>query len=66
MCVVEKAGFEPRILGTEAERATLAHTDTWQKERRLRLHHAGIAHLVKMVNKFGGEGKHILCADGQV
>ena len=46
--------------------ATLAQTDTWRKERRLRLHHAGIAHLVNMVNKFGSEDKHILCADGQV
>ncbi len=46
--------------------ATLAQTDTWRKERWLRLHHTGIAHLVKMVNKFGSEDKHILCADGQV
>ena len=32
--------------------ATLDQTDTWRKERRLRLHHACIAHVVEMVNKF--------------
>ena len=46
--------------------ATLDQTDTWRKERRLRLHHACIAHVVEMVNKFGSEDKHLLCADGQV
>jgi len=58
-----------RVLGmmpSLRKSATLAQTDTWWKERRLRLHHAGIAHLVTMVNKFGSEDKHILCADGQV
>ena len=40
--------------------------DTWRKEHRLRLHHAVIAHLVEMVNKFASEDKHVLCADGQV
>ncbi len=46
--------------------AALEQTDTWLKERRLRLHHAGLAHLVDMVNKFASEDKHLLCADGQV
>ena len=48
--------------------ATLAQSDTWRKDRRLRLrvHHACIAHVVDMVNRFCGEDKHILCADGQV
>ena len=46
--------------------ATLDQTDTWRKERRLRLHHACIAHVVEVVNKFGSEDKHHLCADGQV
>jgi hypothetical protein len=46
--------------------ATLQQTDTWHKERRLRLHHAGLAHLVEMVNKFASEDKHVLCTDGQV
>ena len=46
--------------------ATLAQTDTWRKDRRLRLHHAGISHIVKMINKFGSEDKYILCADGKV
>jgi hypothetical protein len=45
---------------------TLEQTDTWLKERRLLLHHAGLAHLVEMVNKFASEDKHVLCADGQV
>ena len=58
-----------RVLGmmpSLRKSATLAQTDTWRKERRLRLHHASITHLVKMVNKFASEDKHILCADGQV
>ena len=58
-----------RVLGmlpSLRKSVTLAQTDTWRKERRLRLHHAGIAHLVKMVNKFASEDKHLLCADGQV
>ncbi len=46
--------------------ATLAQTDTWRKDSRLRLHHACISHLVEMINKFGSEGKYLLCADGQV
>ena len=46
--------------------ATLEQTDTWRKERRLLLHHAGLAHQVEMVNKFASEDKHVLCADGQV
>ncbi len=46
--------------------ATLAQTDSWRKDRRLRLHHAGLGHIVNMINKFGSEDKHILCADGKV
>ena len=46
--------------------ATLDQTDTWRKDHRLRLHHACITHVVDMVNRFGSEDKHILCADGQV
>jgi hypothetical protein len=46
--------------------ATLAQSHQWRKERRLRLHHACIAHVVDMVNRFCGEDKHVLCADGQV
>ena len=44
-----------RVLGTMPslrKSATLEQTDTWRKERRQRLHHAGLAHLVEMVNKF--------------
>ena len=58
-----------RVLGmmpSVRKSATLAQSDTWRKERRLRLHHACIAHVVDMVNRFCGEDKHILCADGQV
>ena len=46
--------------------ATLSQSDTWRKERRLRLLHASIAHVVDMVNRYCGEDKHVLCADGQV
>jgi hypothetical protein len=46
--------------------ATLDQTDTWRKDRRLRLHHACIGHVVEMINKFASEDKYILCADGQV
>ena len=46
--------------------ATLAQTDTWRKERRLRLHHAGLSHITAMINKFGSEDMYILCADGKV
>ena len=58
-----------RVLGmlpSLRKSATLAQTDTWRKDRRLRLHHACISHLVQMINKFGSEDKHLLCADGQV
>jgi hypothetical protein len=58
-----------RVLGmmpSVRKSATLAQSDTWRKERRLRLHHACIAHVVDMVNRFCGEDKHILCADGKV
>ncbi len=51
-----------RVLGmmpSLRKSATLAQSDTW-------LHHACISHLVEMINKFGSEDKHLLCADGQV
>jgi hypothetical protein len=53
-----------RVLGimpSLRKSATLEQTDTWRKERRLQLHHARIAHLVEMVNKFASEDKHLLC-----
>ena len=46
--------------------ATLDQTDNWRKDRRLRLHHGCIAHVVDMINRFGSEDRHVLCADGQV
>ena len=58
-----------RVLGmmpSLRKSATLEQTDTWRKGHRLQLHHAGLAHLVEMVNKFASEDKHVLCADGQV
>jgi hypothetical protein len=58
-----------RVLGmmpSLQKSATLAQLDTWLKDSRLRLHHAFIAHVVDMVNRFCGEDKHILCSDGQV
>jgi hypothetical protein len=45
--------------------ATLDQTDSWRKDRRLRLHHACIAHVAEMVTKFFSEDKYLLCADGQ-
>ena len=58
-----------RVLGmmpSLRKSATLAQTDTWRKDRRLRLHHACIAHVVDMVNRFCSEDKYILYADGKV
>jgi hypothetical protein len=58
-----------RVLGmmpSLRKSATLAQSDVWRKDSRLRLHHTCIAHVVDMVNKFGGEDKHLLCADGKV
>ena len=58
-----------RVLGmmpSLRKSATLAQTDTWRKDRRLRLHHACIAHVVEMVNRFCSEDKYILYADGKV
>jgi hypothetical protein len=45
--------------------ATLEQTETWRKDHGLRLHHACIAHVVEMINRFGSEDKYLLCADGQ-
>jgi hypothetical protein len=58
-----------RVLGVMislCKSATLAQSDTWRKDRRLRLRHACISHIVEMINKFGSEDKYLLCADGQV
>jgi hypothetical protein len=46
--------------------ASLEQTETWRKDCRLRLHHACIAQVVEMINRFGSENKYLLCADGQV
>ncbi len=58
-----------RVLGmlpSIRKSATLEQTDTWRKDHRLRLHHASITHVVKMVNRFASEDRHLLCADSQV
>ena len=34
--------------------------------RMMRLHHAGLSHIAKMIANFGSEDKYILCADGKV
>ena len=47
-----------RVLGmmpSLKKSATLAQTDSWRKDRRLRLHHAGLGHIVNMINKFGSD-----------
>ena len=49
-----------RVLGmipSVRKSATLQQDDTWRKNRRLRLHHACIAKVAEMINKFGAEDK---------
>ncbi len=62
VCAWRVLGMMPSL----KKSATLDQTDTWRKDCRLQLNHACIAHVVDMVNRFGSEDKHILCADGQV
>ncbi len=67
--VVNTEALAWRVLGmmpSVRKSATLAQSDQLRKEHRLRLHHACFAHVVDMVNRFCGEDKHVLCADGQV
>ncbi len=54
------------MMPTLRKRTTLDQTDTWRKDLQLRLHHAGITHVMEMVNKFASKDKHLLCTDGQV
>jgi hypothetical protein len=61
-CAWRVLGMMPSI----RKSATLSQTETWRKDRRLRLHHACIAHVVEMINRFGSEDKYLLCADSQV
>ena len=54
-----------RVLGmmpSLRKSATLEQTDTWRNGHRLQLHHAGLAHLVEMVNKFASDDKHACSA----
>ena len=61
-CAWRVLGMMPSI----RKSATLAQTDMWRKDIRLRLHHAGLSHIATMINKLGSEDGHILCADGKV
>ena len=63
MLIVPPYASAWRVLGmmpSLRKSATLEQTDTWWKESRLLLHHAGLAHLVEMVNKFASEDKQAL------
>ena len=67
--VVSDKACAGRILGmmpSIRKSSTLAKTDTRRKDRRLRLHHAGLSHIANMINKFRSEDRYILCADGKV
>ena len=65
--ILEYTSFWMAMMQSLRKSATLAQTDTWRKKDcRLRLQHAGLSHTVNMINKFGSEDKHILCADGKV
>jgi hypothetical protein len=61
-CAWRVLGMMPSI----RKSATLSQTETWRKDRRLRLHHACIAHVVEMINRFGSEDTYLLCADSKV
>ncbi len=43
------------IMPSLCKSTTLNQTDTLQKDHQLRLYHAGIAHVVEMLNKFASE-----------
>ena len=61
-CAWRVLGMMPSLRNS----ATLAQTDTWRKDQRLRLHHASLSHIADMIKRFGSEDKYILCADGKV
>ena len=58
-----------RVLGmlpSLKKRATLDQSPEWRAQRRLRLNHACMKHVVDSVNLFCSEDKHIQCADRKV
>ncbi len=54
-CAWRVLSMMPSILKS----ATLLQTETWRKDCRLRLHHACIAQVVDMINRFGSEDKYL-------
>ena len=58
-----------RVLGmlpALKKKPTVGQSNTWRAQRRLRLHHACMKHVVDSVNRFCSEDTHVFCADGQV
>ncbi len=58
-----------RVLGmlpALKKKATVGQSTAWRAQRRLRLHHACMNHVVDSVNKFCSADTHVLCADGKV
>ena len=55
-CAWRVLGMTPSV----RKSAALQQDDTWRKNRRLRLHHACIAEVADMINKFGSEDKYLL------
>ena len=58
-----------RVLGmlpALKKKPTVGQSTAWRAQRRLRLHHACMQHVVDSVNRFCSADTHVLCADGQV
>ena len=58
-----------RVLGmlpALKRKACVRESNAWRAQRRLRLHHACMKHVVDSINGFCSADKHLLCADGKV
>jgi Plavaka transposase len=58
-----------RVLGmlpALKKKACVGESNAWRAQRRLRLHHACMKHVVDSINAFCSDDKHLLCADGKV
>lgn len=58
-----------RVLGmlpALKKKRTIGQSNAWRAQRRLRLHHACMKHVVDSINRFCSQETHVLCADGQV
>jgi hypothetical protein len=58
-----------RVLGllpALKKKACVGESNAWRAQRRLRLHHACMKHVVDSINVFCSADKHLLCADGKV